>query len=82
MSRLTVTLPDARVLEEVRRLGVPGDVEIGVWDLTAPLDGRGRVDLVVVPNTFGGREGFRVLDDLPGLRVVQLSSAEIGRAHV
>lgn len=75
MSRLTVTLPDARVLEEVRRLGVPGDVEIGVWDLTAPLDGPGRVDLVVVPNTFGGREGFRVLDDLPGLRVVQLSSA-------
>ena len=73
MSRLTVTVPEPEVLEGLLRAGVPVDVRLELWDLTG--SGFPEVDVVVVPNYFVAREGFRVLHDLPRLRVVQLPSA-------
>jgi phosphoglycerate dehydrogenase-like enzyme len=64
----------------VDRLGgsLPEGVRLALWDLRSRLpDGvePADVDVVVVPHYFVRPEGFRVLHDLPNLRVVQLPSA-------
>jgi phosphoglycerate dehydrogenase-like enzyme len=73
VSRLVVTVAEPEVLDGLLRAGVPEGVRLELWDLEGP--GIPEVDVVVVPNYFVGREGFRVLHALPRLRVVQLPSA-------
>lgn len=77
--RVTVTVPTDHMADAVRDL--PG-VRVVVWNLVDPLEPatRDAVELVVVPDFFVASEGFRVLHDLPRLRVVQLPSAGVEHA--
>ena len=71
---LTVTIPHVELLEGLGSL--PDGVRLVLWDLVGPLDVLAAdVDVVVVPNYFVDPEGFRVLESLPRLRMVQLPSA-------
>jgi phosphoglycerate dehydrogenase-like enzyme len=78
MSRpLTVTVAHQDLVD---RLGptLPDGVRLELWDLRSPLPAGVAdqdVDVVVVPHYFVRPDGFRVLHDLPNLRVVQLPSA-------
>lgn len=75
---LTVTVPDPEILEGLQA-DLPDGVRLVPWDLSGPLPAevgeRGVVDMVVLPHQGLRREMFGYLQDLPGLRVVQLPSA-------
>ncbi|MBO1750810.1 2-hydroxyacid dehydrogenase [Actinotalea sp. BY-33] len=78
---LTVTVAHADLLTGLEARGIPTGARVVLWDLVdpAPVPVE-EIDVVVVPNYFVRREGYRALEGLPRLRVVQLPSAGIEHA--
>lgn len=74
---ITLAVGHADLLAAVTASPAP-PARVVLWHLADPLPPGlepESVDVVVVPHYFTGAEGYRVLHDLPNLRVVQLPSA-------